>query len=98
MESCQWVIGVSTAIIAIVLLTAVVFLIKVGLTWKKNMYFLTEDVERRIEALDNSWRDVWNLTAGDSKESSHASSRIFPWILRSVVFATAFWNNFQKRR
>jgi hypothetical protein len=98
MESYQWVIAVSTATIAVVLLTAVIFLIKVGLTLKKNVDSLAEDVERKIQAVNGTWRDIWNLPREGSEEPTHEQPRVFDRILRGVVFATAFWRNLQKRR
>jgi uncharacterized protein YoxC len=98
MEAYQWVIAISTATIAVALVTAMIFLIKLGSVLKKNMHFLAEDMERKVQSWDSTWRDICNLPAGDMKESPRDSSRVFPWILRGVVFATAVWRNFQKRR
>ncbi len=99
MESSLWVIAISTAIIAVVLLAMVIFLIKMGMTMRKDYKILSENVEEELLNLDKTWRQMLNLSSLETaEERASITTRMLPKVLRSVMFVTAFWKNFQKRR
>ena len=99
MESSLWVIAISTAVIAVVLLAMVIFLIKLGMTMKKDYKILSENVEEELLNLDKTWRQMLNLSSFETaEERASTTPKMLPKVLRSVMFVTAFWKNFQKRR
>ena len=99
MESSLLVIAISTAIIAVVLLAVVIFLIKMGMTLRKDVKSLSGNVEEQLLTLDKTCRQMLNLSSFETvEERADTTTRILPKVFRSVLFVTAFWKNFQKRR
>ncbi len=93
-----WVIAISTAISAFVFLAIAVFLIEMLVTLKKRVNQLSESVDHKMQSLDSTWRAVLGLAPKESKDLAKEPPRKLPWILRGIVFATAFWKHMQKRR
>ncbi|HEY4255046.1 MAG TPA: hypothetical protein VGM34_01700 [Chlamydiales bacterium] len=98
MEASQWVIAMSTMVIAFVFLMIAVFLIRAFLILKKDTNLLSESVEKKIQALDNSWRYMLGLPPSDADPLTKAPPRKLPLLLRSALFAATLWKNIQKRR
>jgi len=96
MDAARWVIAVSTAVIAVMLVTFTVIFLQILGTLKQDLRSLAERVDRKIQGFENLGKALLGLPADEA--ANPLRPRRLPWILRGAAFATALWKNFQKRR
>ena len=99
MESSLWVIAISTAIIAVVLLAMVAFLLMLGIKLWKDVKILSDNLGEKLLTVDKTCRQLLNLSSFETvEEQANTTTRMLPKVLRGFLFITAFCKNFQKRR